>query len=66
MHLDDKVSVIQWRHDAFPRFMHRAWPFYVSIFVLMGGFFVFIVSFLYGGDVSAKDSKVDDDYKKEK
>jgi hypothetical protein len=46
--------------------MHRAWPFYASIFVLMGGFFVFIVSFLYGGDVSAKDSQVDDDYKKEK
>lgn len=62
LHLDDKVSVIQWRHDAFPRFMHRAWPFYVSIFVLMGGFFVFIVSFLFGGDVaSQKKSSVEDE-----
>jgi hypothetical protein len=42
--------------------MHRAWPFYVSIFVLMGGFFVFIVSFLFGGDVaSQKKSSVEDE-----
>jgi hypothetical protein len=51
LHLDDEVSIIQWRHDAFPRFMHRAAPFYISVFVLMAGFFVFIVSFLFAGDL---------------
>jgi len=50
--LDDEVSIIQWRHDAFPRFMHRAAPFYVSVFILMAGFFVFIVNFLFGGDLN--------------
>lgn len=50
LNLDDEVSIIQWRHDAFPRFMHRAAPFYASVFVLMAGFFVLVVTFLFGGD----------------
>ena len=51
-HLDffDEVSVIQWRHDAFPRFMHRAAPFFISILVLMAGFFVLIISYLFTKD----------------
>jgi oligosaccharyltransferase complex subunit beta len=57
LNLDDEVSVIQWRHDAFPRFMHRAAPFYVSMFVLMAGFFVLVITFLFGGDRAANQVK---------
>ena len=42
-----QVSVIQWRHDAFPRYLTRAMPFYVSVFVLMAAFFIFITYFLF-------------------
>lgn len=55
LHLGDDVSVIQWRHDAFPRFMHRAWPFYCSVFVLMASFFILVVSLLFGGDIKKKE-----------
>ena len=41
------MAVIQWRHDGFPRYLTRAFPFYVTVFVLMGGFFIFIFSFLF-------------------
>lgn len=59
LHLDDKVSIIQWRHDMFPRFMHRIWPFYTSIFVLMAGFFVFLFYFLFAEEhiVASKKGK---------
>ena len=43
----NEVSVIQWRHDTFPRYLTRAMPFYVSVFVLMAAFFVFINTFLF-------------------
>lgn len=42
-----EVSVIQWRHDAFPRYLTRAMPFYVSVFVLMAAFFLFVTTFLF-------------------
>lgn len=42
-----EVSVIQWRHDAYPRYLVRAYPFYLSVMVLIGAFFLFIVSFLF-------------------
>jgi oligosaccharyltransferase complex subunit beta len=41
------VSIIQWRHDAFPRYLVRAYPFYLSVMVLIGAFFIFIVGFLF-------------------
>ena len=44
---EDEVSVIQWRHDGFPRYLTRAFPFYCSVFVLMAGFFIFTVSYLF-------------------
>lgn len=52
-----EVSVIQWRHDAFPRFLTRAYPFYLSVMVLIGGFFVFIVGFLFSEFKSENKSK---------
>lgn len=42
-----EVSVIQWRHDAYPRNVTRAYPFYFSVMCLMAGFFMFIVAFLF-------------------
>lgn len=42
-----QVSVIQWRHDAFPRYLRRAYPFYLTVFLLMVGFLLFITSFLF-------------------
>jgi len=42
-----EVSVIQWRHDAYPRNVNRAYPFYFSVMCLMAGFFMFIVAFLF-------------------
>lgn len=42
-----EVSVIQWRHDAFPRYLTRAMPFYTSVIVLMAAFFIFITYFLF-------------------
>ena len=41
------MTIIQWRHDAFPRYLTRAFPFYVTVFVLMASFFLFIVAFLF-------------------
>ena len=47
LEVEEEVAVIQWRHDGFPRYLTRAFPFYVTVFVLMAGFFMFIVSFLF-------------------
>ena len=47
LEVEEEVAVIQWRHDGFPRYLTRAFPFYVTVFVLMGGFFMFVVSFLF-------------------
>ena len=43
----NEVTVIQWRHDAYPRNVTRAYPFYFSVMSLMAGFFIFIVAFLF-------------------
>ena len=45
--VDEEVAVIQWRHDGFPRYLTRAYPFYVTVMLLMVGFFVFTVSYLF-------------------
>ena len=42
-----EVSIIQYRHDEFPRFMLRATPYYLSVGLSMFAFFLFIVSFLF-------------------
>ena len=47
MEEESQVAVIQWRHDGFPRYLTRAFPFYASVFVMMAAFFVFTVSFLF-------------------
>jgi len=52
-----EVSIIQWRHDAYPRNVTRAYPFYVSVLCLMAGFFVFIVAFLFSEFAKGKVAK---------
>lgn len=51
-----EVSVIQWRHDAFPRYLTRAFPFYASVFTLMAAFFIFISYFLFSSFPQTKVS----------
>ncbi len=48
-YLEDQleVSIIQFRHDEFPRFIPVAYPYYVTVFAMMGAFFVFLALFLY-------------------
>lgn len=47
LYVEQEVTVIQWRHDAFPRYMTRAFPFYGSVILLTVGFFIFVVLFLF-------------------
>ena len=52
-----EVSVIQWRHDAFPRFLPRAYPFYLSVGVLMAAFFVTVVVFPFSDAAEKSKTK---------
>ena len=59
-YLDEEtvVSVIQFRHDEYPRFLNIAMPYYANVFLMMAEGFIFIVFFLYSETgVSAHVSK---------
>jgi len=43
----EQVSVHPFRHDEFERFIDVAYPYYISAFSMMGGFFVFGLVFLF-------------------
>jgi len=43
----ETVSVHPFRHDEFERFIDVAYPYYISAFSMMGGFFVFGLVFLF-------------------
>ena len=45
--LEEQVSVIQWRHDSFPRFLMKAYPFYLTALLLMGAFAVLVHFLLF-------------------
>ena len=45
--LQEQVSVIQWRHDSFPRFLPRAYPFYLSAFVLMAAVAILVAGLMF-------------------
>ena len=49
-YIDNKmeVSVIQLRHDEFPRFEVTGYPYYVNVFTLMAASFAFISHFVMG------------------
>ena len=41
------VSVIQFRHDEYPRFLRAAYPYYFNIYVIMAASLLFVIFFLY-------------------
>jgi len=43
----EQVSVHPFRHDEFERFIDVAYPYYISAFSMMAGFFIFGVVFLF-------------------
>jgi len=43
----EQVSVHPFRHDEFERFIDVAYPYYISAFSMMGGFFIFGLVFLF-------------------
>jgi len=45
--LSQQVSVHPFRHNDYERFIGAAYPYYLSAFSMMGGFFVFGLMFLY-------------------
>lgn len=48
-YIDNKmeVSVIQLRHDEFPRYETTGYPYYVNVFLLMGSSFLFVTFFAF-------------------
>mgnify|MGYP005667305941 CR=1 FL=1 len=42
-----EVSVIQLRHDEFPRYETTGYPYYVNVFVLMAASFFFVTHFAF-------------------
>lgn len=54
--LEQQVSVHPFKHDAYPRFLIVAYPYYCSALTLMAAFLLFGVVFLYG-DHSDNDRK---------
>ena len=43
----DKVAVRQFRHDEFDRFIQTAFPYYATVFSIIGLFALFVLGFLY-------------------
>jgi len=54
-----EVSVIQLRHDEFPRFETIGYPYFLTVFVLMAGSFLFVISFAYSDFSGVKGVKSD-------
>ena len=48
-YIDNKmeVSVIQLRHDEFPRFETTGYPYFTTVFVLMTASFLFVIHFAF-------------------
>lgn len=45
-----QVSIIPLRHDAYPRFLSAAYPYYASMWSMMAGCFLFSILFLFHKD----------------
>ena len=52
-----EVTVMQFRHDEFARFIPVAYPYYLNVFAQMGATFLFVMSFLYADFSSVKGVK---------
>lgn len=44
---DTQVSVRPFRHNEYERFIVPAYPYYISVFTMMVGFFLFGFVYLY-------------------
>jgi len=53
-----EVSVIQLRHDEFPRYETTGYPYYVNVFVLMSASFLFVTGFAFSDFSRVKGVKV--------
>ena len=49
-----KIPLRPFYHNEFPRFIPCAYPYQVSVFVILGSFILFSILFLYGKE---KDEK---------
>lgn len=58
-YIDNKmeVSVIQLRHDEFPRYETTGWPYYANVFVLMASSFMFVTHFAFSDFSKVKGVK---------
>lgn len=58
-YIDNKleVSVIQLRHDEFPRFENTGYPYFTTVFVLMAASFTFVVHFAFSDFSAVKGVK---------
>jgi hypothetical protein len=52
-----EVSVIQLRHDEFPRYEITGYPYYVNVFVLMASSLLFVTFFIFSDFSSVKGVK---------
>jgi hypothetical protein len=52
-----EVSVIQLRHDEFPRYETTGWPYYANVFVLMASSFMFVIHFAFSDFSKVKGVK---------
>ena len=52
-----EVSVIQLRHDEFPRYETTGFPYYANVFVMMASSFLFITHFAFSDFSKVKGVK---------
>lgn len=59
-YIDNKleVSVIQLRHDEFPRFETTGFPYFANVFVLMASSFLFVIHFAFSDFSKVKGVKL--------
>lgn len=58
-YIDNKmeVSVIQLRHDEFPRYEITSYPYCTTVFVLMAASFLFVIHFAFSDFSNVKGVK---------
>ncbi len=57
LQVSTQVSIRPFNPIEFERFIFSAYPYYLSIFSMMVGFFVFVFAFLHSGDDAQKRSR---------
>jgi len=49
-----KVPVRPFKHNEYERYLFEAFPYYISVFGTLVGFYVFLIYFLYDSDKKQK------------